>query len=160
LNRGSVVGMVGALVALVVLLAGCGGGGDSTTAAATTSEKPLTKAEFIRKGDVICQVGNQASQTEVEEFAKDHGFGSKEPTQAQFEEVVTEVLAPNLKRQADELDALIPPAKDEDEVQAIIDSLRGAIAAIEKDPSNLEGNVLAETIRLENAYGFRVCGSG
>jgi len=151
--------MVGALLALVALFAGCGGGGgDSTTSA--TSEEPLTKAEFIRKGDVICQTGNQASQTEIEEFAKDNGFGSKEPSQEQFEEIVTEVLAPNLKLQADELDALVPPAGDEDEIQAILDSLRGAISAIEKNPSNLEGNVLAETIRLENAYGFKVCGSG
>jgi hypothetical protein len=152
--------MLGALLALGALIAGCGGGDSTTTAAATTSEAPLTKAEFIRQGDVICQTGNQVSTTEINEFAKDNGFGSKEPSQAQFEEIVTEVLVPNLERQADELDALVPPAEDEDEVEAIVDSLRGAISEIAKDPDSLQGNVLAEPIRLEKAYGFKVCGGG
>jgi hypothetical protein len=151
------VGLVGALLALA-LLAGCGGGGDSTTT--TTGEEPLTKAEFIRKGDVICQTGNEASQTEIKEFANDNGFGSKEPSKAQFEEVVTEVLVPNLEQQADELDALVPPAKDEDEVEAIVESLREAISEIATNPGSLEGNVLNKPIRLENAYGFKVCGGG
>jgi hypothetical protein len=159
LNRGAVVGTLGALLALVVLIAGCGGGDDSTTTT-TTSKAPLTKAEFIRKGDVICQTGNGVSATEIEEFAKDNGFGSKEPSKAQFEEIVTEVLVPNLERQADELDALIPPPEDKAQVEAIIDSLREAISEIAKNPTELEGSALAEPIRLENAYGFKVCGGG
>jgi hypothetical protein len=157
LNKGLVVGMLGALLALVALIAGCGGSGSSTTS--TTSEAPLTKAEFIRKGDAICQTGNEASTTEIEQFAKENGFGS-EPTKAQFEEVVTEVLAPNLEHQADELDALVPPAKDKAEIEAIIASLRETITEVEKNPGAFEGNVLAKPIRLENAYGFKVCGGG
>ena len=155
MNRGSVVGMLGASLALVALIVGCGGG-DSTT---TTSEAPLTKAEFIRKGDAICQTGNQASTTEIEQFAKENGFGS-EPNKAQFEEAVTEVLVPNLKQQTDELDALVPPTQDEDKIEALISSLRETIAKMEKNPSSLEENALAEPIRLENAYGFKVCGGG
>jgi hypothetical protein len=152
--------MLGALVALVALLGGCGGGGggDSTTSAA--SEAPLTKAEVIRKGDAICQVGNEASQTEIEKFAKEKGFGSSEPSKAQFEEIVTEVLVPNLEQQADELDALVPPAEDQDEIDAIVAALRESISAIAKDPNTLEGSVLAKPIQLENAYGFKVCGGG
>lgn len=158
MNRGSVVGMLGALVALVALIAGCGGG-DSTTGATTTSEAPLTKAEFIRKGDAICQTGNEASTTEIEQFAKENGFGS-EPSKAQFEEVVTEVLVPNLAQQADELDALVPPAEDKDRTEAIVASVREAITEIEKNPTSLEENALAKPIRLEKAYGFKVCGGG
>lgn len=163
MNRGSVVGMVGALMALVALVGGCGGGDSTTTAtsaATTTSKAPLTKAEFIRRGDVICQLGNEASTTEVEEFAKKNGFGSNEPSKAQFEEIVTQVLVPNLERQADELDALVPPAADEDKIKAILDSLRETISEIAKNPSSLEGNVLEKPIQLEKAYGFKVCGGG
>jgi hypothetical protein len=151
--------MLGALLALVALIAGCGGGDSTKTGATTTSEAPLTKAEFIRKGDAICQTGNEASTTEIEEFAKENGFGS-EPNKAQFEEVVTDVLVPNLKRQTDELDALVPPTQDEDKIEALISSLRETIAKLEKNPSSLEENALAEPIRLENAYGFKVCGGG
>jgi hypothetical protein len=161
LNRGSVLGVLGALLMLVALIAGCGGGDSTTTGAATptTSEAPLTKAEFIKKGDAICKTGNEASTTEIEEFAKENGFGS-EPSKAQFEEVVTEVLAPNLAKQAEELDALVPPTQDEDKIEALISSLNETIARMEKNPSSLEENALAKPIQLEKAYGFKVCGGG
>ena len=156
MNRGYIAGTLGVLLALGALMAGCGG---SDSPSATTSEAPLTKAEFIRKGDAICQVGNEASTTEIEEFAKENGFGS-EPSKAQFEEAVTEVLVPNLERQTDELDALAPPTQDEDKIEALIASLRETITKLEKNPGSLEENVLAEPIRLENAFGFKVCGGG
>lgn len=154
MNRGYAGGTLGVLLVLVALMVGCGS--SSTTA---TSEAPLTKAEFIRQGDEICQAGNKASTTEIKQFAKENGFGP-EPNQAQFEEAVTEVLVPNLKRQTDELDELAPPAKDEEKIEALIASLRETITKMEKNPSSLEENVLAEPIRLENAYGFKVCGGG
>ncbi len=156
MNRGFVVGTIGVLLALVGLIAGCGGSDSTTT---TTRAAPLTKAEFIQKGDAICEIGNEASTTEIEEFAKEHGFGP-EPSKAQFEQVVTEVLAPNLEEQANELDALVPPTKDKDKVDAILASLRETISELKKNPSSMEGNVLAKPIQLEKAYGFQVCGGG
>jgi hypothetical protein len=146
--------VLGALAALAMLIAGCGGGGGDTTEA-------LTKAEFIKQGDAICKKGNVASQTEVEEFAKENGFKLEESNKAQAEEVVTEVLAPNLQRQAEELDALGAPKGDEAEIDALIVSLEEETAEFEKDPTSFfKETALAKTIRLENAYGFKVCGGG
>jgi hypothetical protein len=146
--------VLGTLAAVAMLIAGCGGGGGDTTEA-------LTKAEFIKQGDAICKKGNLASETEVEEFAKKNGFKLEEPSKDQAEEVVTEVLVPNLQRQAEELDALGAPKGDEAEIDALIVSLEEATAEFEKDPSSFfKETALAKPIRLENAYGFKVCGGG
>jgi hypothetical protein len=160
LNKGTLV-MLGALVALVALIAGCGGGSSTENGGGSSTENDVVlKAEFIKQGDAICKKGNEESETELDEFAKQKGFQS-ELSKDQIEEAVTAVLLPNLQRQAEELDALGVPAGDEDEVGAIIDSLEETIADIEKDPSTfLEEGVLAKPIRLENAYGFKVCGGG
>lgn len=146
--------MLGALAALAMLIAGCGGGGGDTTEA-------LTKAEFIKQGDAVCKKGNKMSETEVEDFAKEQGFNLEEPNKKQAEEVVTEVLVPNLQRQAKELAALEPPKGDQAEVEAIVASLDEATAEFEKEPASFfKETALAKPIRLENAYGFKVCGGG
>ena len=146
--------LLGALATLAMMIAGCGGGGGDTTEA-------LTKVEFIKQGDAICKKGNLASETEVEDFAKENGFKLEQPNRDQAEELVTEVLAPNLQRQAEELDALGAPMGDEAEVDALIASLEKETAEFAKDPvSFFKETALAKTIRLENAYGFKVCGGG
>jgi hypothetical protein len=152
-RKGELAGL-GAVAALVLLIAGCGGGGGDTTEA-------LTKAEFIKQGDAICKKGNAASEAEVEKFAKENGFELEKPSKSQAEEVVTEVLVPNLQRQAEELDALGAPKGDEAKVDALIASLEEATAEFEKEPASFfKETALAKPIRLENAYGFKVCGGG
>jgi hypothetical protein len=153
LKKGEIV-VLGALATLAMLIAGCGSGAEDTTVA-------LTKAEFIKQGDAICKKGNKESETEVEDFAKEKGFSLERPSKDQAEEVVTEVLVPNLQRQAKELDALGAPKGDEAEIDALIVSLEEATAEFEKDPTSyFEESALAKPIRLENAYGFKVCGGG
>jgi len=146
--------VLGALATLAMLIAGCGGGGGDTT-------MTLTKAAFIKQGDAICKKGNVASGPEIEKFTKENGFTLEKASEDQAEEVVTEVLVPNLQRQTEELDALGAPEGDEGEIDALIASLNEATSELEKDPSKyFEANALAKPIRLENAYGFKICGGG
>lgn len=153
MKKGELV-VLGALATLAMLIAGCGGGGDDTTVT-------LTKVAFIKQGDAICKKGNAASGPEIEKFTKENGFTLEKASEDQAEEVVTEVLVPNLQRQTEELDALGAPAGDEDEIDALVASLNEATSELEKDPSKyFEENALAKPIRLENAYGFKICGGG
>ncbi|HWO83525.1 MAG TPA: hypothetical protein VNM38_07030 [Solirubrobacterales bacterium] len=147
--------VLAALAASSALIVGCGSGGGTTE-----SSGPLTKAEFIKQGDAICKKGNGESKAEVEEFADEKGFDLENPSKRQSEEVVTEVLVPNLERQAEELAALEPPKGDTKEVNAIIASLEKVIAELKKAPSNFGVVAFAKPIRLEGAYGFKVCGGG
>ena len=153
-------GVAGALAALALLIAGCGGGGGTSTTESTESQAPLSKAAFIARADAICEVGNRESTDEVTEFAKENGFANGEPNKEQAEEIVSEVLVPNLERQADELRALGAPAGDEDKVEKILTSLEEKTGEIKKDPlSYFEGNSLEEPSQLEAAYGLNACGS-
>jgi hypothetical protein len=121
LNK-ALLAALAALVALAALIAGCGGGGDTTTDESVT----LTKTEFIKQGDAICKKGNDQSEKEAEEFAKENDFKLEKASKEQIEGAVAEVLVPNLNRQAEELDELGAPEGDEKQVEKIIVSLEVA----------------------------------
>lgn len=143
-----------AAAVLVMLVAGCGGGDETTDETVT-----LTKAEFIKQGDVICREGNDQSEKEAEEFAEENDFTLEEASNEQLEEAVAEVLVPSLNQQAEELDALGAPEGDEGKVEKIIVSLEGAADEIEEDPEIIFDNeVLKEPGELAEDYGFKVCG--
>lgn len=145
------------LVALAVVVAGCGSSDDETTTDETVT---LTKAEFIKQGDAICQKGNDQSEKEAEEFAEENDFDLEKASNEQLEEAVSEVLVANLRGQLDELEALGAPEGDEEQVEEIIDSLEGATDEIEDDPSVVfGGDVLKEPGELAQDYGFKVCGA-
>lgn len=142
------------LVALVV--AGCGSSDETTTDETVT----LTKAEFIKQGDAICQKGNDESEKEAEEFAEENDFDLEKASDEQLEEAVSEVLVANLRGQLDELEALGAPEGDEEQVEEIVDSLEGATEEIEDDPGVVfDGEVLKEPGELAQDYGFKVCGA-
>ena len=145
-----------ALVAAIV--AGCGGSDDSgseTTEATVT----LTKAEFIKQGDAICEEANEQNETEAEEFAEDNGFTLEKATDEQLEEAITEVLVPSLNQQVGDIAALGAPQGDEEQVEKIVVSLEGGAGEIEDEPSlAFEGDPLKESSRLAKDYGFEVCG--
>lgn len=144
-----------ALLALAVLVAGCGGGDETTDSATVT----LTKTEFIKQGDAICKEANEENETEAEEFAEENGFTLEKASKDQLEEAVAEVLAPSLNQQAKELDALGAPEGDEDKVEAIVVALEDATDEIEDDPSLVfEEKTLEKPNQLAKAYGFKVCG--
>lgn len=143
-----------AAAVLAALAAGCGGGDETTDETVT-----LTKTEFIKQGDAICQKSDDQSEKEAEEFADEHGFDLEKASEEQLEGAVGEVLVNTLNQQADELSALGAPEGDEKQVEAIITSLEGATEEIEDDPSLVfKGQVLKEPSELAQDYGFKVCG--
>jgi hypothetical protein len=147
---------VAALTVLAALVAGCGGGGDTTEETVV-----LTKAEFIKQGDTICEKANEQNQSEAEEFAKENDFELEKASKEQLEEAVAAVLGPSLSQQAEEIDALGAPEGDEEKVEAIVVSLEDAAGEIEDEPSLVfEEKSLDEPSKLAKSYGFKVCGEG
>jgi hypothetical protein len=147
--------LLAAVMALAVIAAGCGSSDDDSTEATVT----LTKAEFIKQGDAICEKSNKQSESEAEEFAEENGFDLENPDKEKLEEAIVEVLVPSLNQQAEEIDALGAPEGDEEKVEAIVASLEDAAAEIEDDPGSVfEGGPLKEPSKLAGDYGFKVCG--
>jgi hypothetical protein len=147
-----------ALMALAAIVAGCGDSDDSGDGT-TEATEALTKAEFIKQGDAICEEANEQNETEAEEFAEDNGFTLEKATDEQLEDAITEVLVPSLNQQAEDIAALGAPEGDEDRVEEIVVSLESGADEIEEKPSlAFEGEPLKESRRLAGDYGFKVCG--
>lgn len=154
------------VLAIAAVAAGCGGSDDDSTNAGTggstnsdSTTAALTKAEFIKKGDAICEKENESIEGEADDFAKENNIDTSKPTQKQKEEVIVAVIVPSLHAQSEEIAELGAPSGDEEKVEAIIVALEDGTAEVEDDPSLVfEGEPLKEASRLAKAYGFEVCG--
>jgi ABC-type glycerol-3-phosphate transport system substrate-binding protein len=149
--------LAGAL-AVAIAAAGCGGGGDDS--GESSSATPLTKAELIKQGDAICTKGNKTIEDEAEEFAESNNVDTENPTKAQQEEVIVQVVAPGVRKQAEEIGGLTPPSGDEAEIKAMVAAVEDGADELEADPAKLlEGtNPLSKGSKLARSYGFKECG--
>jgi hypothetical protein len=148
------IALLAALAALALVVAGCGGGSDSTDSSS------LTKAQLIKQGDAICEKGEETLEAEANEFAKENGIDTSKPTKAQQEEVIEQVVAPALRKQAEELRELGTPSGEEEAVEEIFDTLEEGTEELEEEPGKLlEGNNPVEKAgNLAQKYGFKECG--
>jgi hypothetical protein len=132
---------VPAALALAGLVAGCGGGSDATVSA-------HTKASFAKKANVICERGRQEAISS--------------PAAAGPDGVKRGVL-PAIQSSLDGVRALDPPAGDEKQVEAVLDSMQKAI-------DRAMGMNIATTAELEpifvpsgslaRKYGISSCAYG
>lgn len=150
INRGFFA--IAVCLALAALIAvGCGGDGE-----AASTDAPLTKAEFIKKGDAFCEKAEKKFPAELRAFGQERKVtGSL--TKAQGEEAVQTVLIPSLQAQADQLEQLGAPSGDEDQVEAIVGGLQKVLAKGEEDSSEIGARPLSAIAKLAKEYGFEVC---
>jgi hypothetical protein len=160
-----------AVVVMAVLVAGCGGSSDSgsseaggstdgTTQNATgdSNGSPLTKAEFIKQGDVICEKVPQSYNKKLE--AMNVKAEKEKNAVVSTAEGNLKAAVPPLYVAAEELEELTPPSADAKEAEAIIDSLEAAAKGVEAKPtSELTGpkSPFAEFQELTKKYGFKFC---
>lgn len=144
------------LVALGVLLAGCGGG----------SEQP-SKAEFIEQWDSICHTYNDRQETILEDLPAEPSVENL----PQFADVLRE-LAPVVREGIAELRKVQPPEADQAVIDAILADVEESAdrlddAADAAESGDLEAVVAAaqsladSNQRVEQAaadYGFQECG--
>jgi hypothetical protein len=145
---------VGAL-AIVLVVAGCGGGGSST------STSSISKAQFIKKADAVCATGNKRLEADFAAFLQEKK-NLRDPSEADFEELVGKVVVPNLDREIKEIRALGVPSGDEDEVGEIVTAIEEGLETAENDPKaavNSSEAVFGVSSRLAKEYGLEVCGS-
>ena len=149
--------LVAGAIAFGLIAVGCGGNDDSSSSTGTeSSTTALTKAEFLQKGNAICQAGNQEIN---QAFSQIQG----KPTQEQANQVVTDTLVPSVQGQIDDIRALGAPAGDEDQVNQILDDAQTALDKVKADPTVATQNgsdPFAQANQEAKAYGLTVCGSG
>lgn len=163
--------ILGSIVAVAILVAGCGGGGGDTSggttagsAGATTnvksggSSEPLSKKEFIKQGDKICTKVPEAYAKELRVLEEKNIAKKKgEPSPA---EINLNAAVPPIYVAVEELEELTPPAGDEAEAKAMIGALETAAKGIEEKPTSpLTGpeSPYDEFQKLTKKYGFKTC---
>ena len=148
-----------ALVAMTLLLAGCGGG---------SGESDLSKTEFITKADAICAGYSANSATLEQQFNRSLDSRDLEAAAQDFEDQASEVSA-----MLDELEQLTAPVSEQTTVSQLIalgrqrvDVAREAADAIASGDkatmiaSGKKASVLAgEYFQLADGFGFKTCGS-
>lgn len=142
------------LIALLATGAAAGCGGDE--------EEPLSKAEYIKQGDVICKKANETIEKEAEETFAD--LGPREmPSEEQLTAFVEDVAVPNVESQISDLRALAAPEGDEDELDKIYEDVDTALAEVEEDPATIvegDNDPFQEPNEAARGYGFKECGEG
>jgi hypothetical protein len=183
---------IAVLVMACFALAACGGGdsttggdsgatsadteaaansGDETSADSGSTEAPtvngpsLKKAEYIAKGDAICEKVPQGYQPlfakvtkelEKEEKAQKRKIPSKEKE----EETNLKAAVPPLHTAVEEFGKLGSPKGDEEIAQEVVDALQAAVDGLEADPSlplTGKGSPFEEFVKVTQGYGFKFC---
>jgi hypothetical protein len=155
------IALLACVLAAALILVGCGGGSSDSTDSASDSGASPSKAEFIKEADAICKEGGEQTQTEFAAFVKESKISKgKELTTAQWEEVGTQILAPALQQQADEIRQLGLPVADEAQMEIFLEGVDKAIEEIEENPAIAKepSEVLVDAHRTIDGYGFKVCG--
>src|SRR3954454_14053364 len=98
---------------------GCGSSGSEATSA------PLSKAQFIKQADGICAKAVKEREAAADSWRKELPGGAAE-AEAKLEEGFKEVIAPALQQEAEELEALAAPEKDQNEVAKMLTTLSHA----------------------------------
>ena len=155
----------GVVIALAVVLAGCGSGSDTVT----ETVPRLTKAQLGEKLGDICQEHTDRQVIAIERFAKEHGlpFGpqTEEVTisEATLEKELLVVILPIVRDNIHDLKAkLRPPRSEEAKLEAFYKALEHGIAVSEEDPSWVTGTTRKEPFHkardLSWALGTAYCG--
>jgi hypothetical protein len=154
------------ILALALAVAGCGGDeGDSTGAAAestsaSSSESgrpPLSKSEFIARGDAICDATDKRQAAKFKIFVEKNG---KSDSPAYEERLVSEVGLPEIRVELKALRRLRLPQGDGIEINEILESAEEAVLTAEEEPGKVlkTGNPFAASEELAKKYGFKACG--
>lgn len=140
------------MVAAICFAAGCGGSGSEADSA------PLSKARYTEQAEAICTRATAETQKDAAAWKK--GFpGGPAEAEEHAEEGIREVLIPVLQREAEQLEALEPPAKDKLVVARFVGNLSQATEILKKKGLNALPESGALEFRQEAAtYGLKSCG--
>lgn len=151
------------LFAMLFAGGGCGGGeGDSVAGLeggeVSVETGSLSKAEFIRKADVICTVARTGFTKEYKLFVGGKlSEGSKVDQGKVKAELVDTVLIPAFKKDIDEISALGAPKGDEQGVTEFLNALKQRLEQLHEDPGEVSNDMFAKPAKLARASGLTGC---
>lgn len=142
----------------LVLVTGCGSGDDAGDGV-TVSD--ISKAEFIKQADSICEENVAKMQADFRAYALGNQAESpQEPSRTDFSELIDAVVVPNIEREIAEIQALGAPAGGKEEVGAFVAALEGDLEKAKAEPRAVlayRSPTFLETKRKARDYGLHAC---
>jgi hypothetical protein len=132
------------------------GGGKETTAHSSS----LSKAEFVEQANAICTREKTKGLEEMGAYAKQHrGAATGQAKIELIGEAIQKVFLPSVQSQVNQIRALGAPAGDEQEVEALLDSLEEAVEKASQGTASSArfGQAFASSGKLAREYGLSDC---
>ena len=147
MSKGLIAVILGVLA--VGLIAGCG---------SSDSSSSLTKAEFIKQGDAICEKVHKKIEDEFSVLLKKGSLKGGGGNKA-VEEFTATKLTPILRSEAEELRDLGAPSGEEDAVNAILDPFEEGLEELESPSATASTNPVGinEANTQAKKYGLKFC---
>jgi hypothetical protein len=140
------------MVIAVGCVLGCGSGEDEATSAS------LTKAQFIKQADAICARVSQQRPAALAAWKQTQNSAESSKQGSDLDAGLREVIAPSLRQEAEELEALTPPASDEAEVSRMVANLSEASNELgQEGVKKLTTPNLPQFKREAAGYGLKAC---
>jgi hypothetical protein len=155
-GRGFCVVLLGAL-AVALIGSGCSSSSSGSSDTGLT-ESSITKAEYVKKAEAICKKGNEELEADFGSFVKEEG--SVKPSEGVYDDLLEQVVAPNVTAEVEALRELEVPEGEASEIEAMLKAREGSIAIAEEEPKAIIQNtkkVFGEASTLAKEYGLEAC---
>jgi hypothetical protein len=133
-------------------IAGCGDDSGASTA---------DKAEFVKEANAICEEVKARIEVDYGRFLEDEYSGdANQQEEVDPDNLVDEVVIPNVEREVDQIRALGIPSGDEEEIEAILDGREQAVdeaVGNAKKFVDTNGGMFDESSKLAREYGLKAC---
>lgn len=130
----------------VVAVAGCG-----------SSSSGVSKAQFLKQANAICQRGNQVTNAAANKAFPSSG---KQPTPAAIASFVRKTDVPEIQRQIDQIRALDKPPADKTKIDAMLALAQADLDRVKADPTALvasNAHPFKNFAALAHPYGLTSC---
>jgi hypothetical protein len=140
------------LAAVLFCLSGCGDSSPTTTA--NNTSPALSKPQYLKQGNAICQEGFEQKDQAVAQALKE----SSQPTSKEAQLAAAEAAIGPFREMIKELGGLGAPAGDDAQVRRFIDQFEAALKEAEAEPEALATeNPFVQAGEAARAYGLTAC---
>jgi hypothetical protein len=148
---------VAGLLAVALLIAGCGGDSDTGTAS-DEAAAALSKPQFVKQANQICTQGLKEKDNAVASELKDLAASGGPPKPKDLKKMVEEAVLPPYGKMVDQLGQLGAPKGDEAKVEKLVGEFEAAMRTVEADPVKAtKKNAFVAADEAAEAYGLDAC---
>jgi hypothetical protein len=141
--------MVAVFLAALFLVS-CGGSEEAET--------PLTKSQFIKQGNAICQKNLRANEEALGAAFKQLTAKKISPSSQEGAEEIAAAALPPLSNLTQQMADLSPPSKDEQVVDQMVEQFESGLEKMEEDPqSAIKSNSFQPAGETARQYGLTAC---